>query len=235
MSEKEELNSAKILQEITEKNNIFYDFLSDSRTVLWNYIEFPDSSMPAKLTSIISMIFLIASISSVTLSTMKIFQIKQIRLTKNNTITYELKDYELFDYIETISSIWFTFEILIRVFATPDKLKYLKNLLNLVDIISVIPFYLTLSLNFLYQNESNGDGYMVLTVFKVLRLSRILRIRHHFKSIKILILTIEHSVDHFIRVAGLLIVVVLIFSVPLYFFEMHEHDKKITSIPDGIW
>ncbi len=229
------MEHVKILQEITEKDNIFYEFLSDSRTVLWNFIEYPDSSIPAKIMSIISILFLVTSISSITLSTLSKFRVEHMKITQNGTIVYEFKDHEVFDYIEVISSIWFTCEILIRLFSTPDKLKYLQSFLNLIDIISIIPFYLTLTINFLYEEEPTGDGYMALTVFKILRLSRILRIRHHFKSIKILILTFEHSADHFARVAGLLVITVILFAIPVYYSELTEQNRKITSIPDGIW
>ena len=69
--------------------------------------------------------------------------------------------------------IWFTMDIVLRLFSWPGFVKYWRNILNILDVISVLPFYISL-----FHWISNGSDYFVL---RVLRLARVIRI---FKYVK---------------------------------------------------
>ncbi|KAK5967437.1 hypothetical protein GCK32_022547, partial [Trichostrongylus colubriformis] len=51
-----------------------------------------------------------------------------------------------FGYIETTCIIWFTFEFILRLAVTPSRLQFLVGIMNIVDMIAIIPFYLELGL-----------------------------------------------------------------------------------------
>uniref|UniRef100_A0A914PUJ1 Ion transport domain-containing protein n=1 Tax=Panagrolaimus davidi TaxID=227884 RepID=A0A914PUJ1_9BILA len=51
-----------------------------------------------------------------------------------------------FDYVETTCIVWFTIEYCLRIFVAPKKISFVFELLNIVDLIAILPFYLELSL-----------------------------------------------------------------------------------------
>ncbi|OAF68179.1 Potassium voltage-gated channel subfamily A member 5 [Intoshia linei] len=47
--------------------------------------------------------------------------------------------------VESICVAWFTIELIIRLVASPSKWEFSKDIMNIVDLISIIPFFITLS------------------------------------------------------------------------------------------
>ena len=46
--------------------------------------------------------------------------------------------------LETICIAWFTLEYLLRLAGAPEKIKFLKDAMNIIDVLSIMPFFLTL-------------------------------------------------------------------------------------------
>jgi len=47
--------------------------------------------------------------------------------------------------IETICVVWFTSEVAVRFAAAPDHLAFFRSLMNVIDVVSVVPYFITLS------------------------------------------------------------------------------------------
>ncbi|KAH7724122.1 KVS-1 protein [Aphelenchoides avenae] len=62
----------------------------------------------------------------------------------NSDVTWE--PHPPFEYLEIICVIWFTFEYALRFTAASDRLKFFTGLVNIVDLIAILPFYLELVL-----------------------------------------------------------------------------------------
>jgi len=54
------------------------------------------------------------------------------------------KSNEPFFIIETVCIVWFTSEFALRFAACPDHVIFFKNLMNIIDLIAIIPYYVTL-------------------------------------------------------------------------------------------
>lgn len=52
----------------------------------------------------------------------------------------------IFGHIETVCILWFTFEYLLRLTVAPNRLQFICGIMNIVDLIAIIPFYLEISL-----------------------------------------------------------------------------------------
>ena len=97
----------------------------------------------------------------------------------------ETKLYWTFFIIETICVTWFCFELICRFLVAPSKFAFIKNGPNVIDVVSIIPYFLQL-IDLIYQKkDSNVSGFSsTLTVLRIVRLVRVFRIfklSRHFK------------------------------------------------------
>lgn len=54
----------------------------------------------------------------------------------------------IFGYIEVLCILWFSFEYLLRVSVAPNRIHFICGLMNIVDLIAILPFYLEIMLAF---------------------------------------------------------------------------------------
>lgn len=99
----------------------------------------------------------------------------------------ETKFFWLFFIIETICVTWFSFEFICRLLVAPSKFAFIKNGPNIIDVVSIIPYFIQL-IGLIYQKkDSNVSGFSsTLTVLRIVRLVRVFRIfklSRHFKVI----------------------------------------------------
>ena len=151
-----------------------------------------------------------------------------------NNLPYQYTDNPIFELIEVVCIGWFTLEYLLRLVAAPNKLAFLKGPLNLIDFVSIMPYYV--SLIFSYGNYSNfTDARRVLTLFRVLRILRIFKLARHSTGLKALGFTLHHSYKELGLLVMFLCISVLLFSSLAYFAEKEEINTKFTSIPNAMW
>jgi hypothetical protein len=50
-----------------------------------------------------------------------------------------------FFIVETLCIIWFTFELLVRFLACPSKMEFSKDIMNMIDLVAIIPYFITLA------------------------------------------------------------------------------------------
>ncbi|GAB0177370.1 potassium voltage-gated channel subfamily A member 6-like [Grus japonensis] len=58
-----------------------------------------------------------------------------------------------FFLIETLCIIWFSFELLVRFFACPSKPEFSRNIMNIIDIVAIIPYFITLGTELAQQQQ----------------------------------------------------------------------------------
>lgn len=52
---------------------------------------------------------------------------------------------EPFFIVESVCIIWFTTETLVRFAACPNKFAFFRNVLNVIDVLAVMPYFVTLA------------------------------------------------------------------------------------------
>ena len=95
----------------------------------------PTCSLP-QFVSIISLLFVLLSTLSMVLNTL--LSLKHVDQDGN------LTDNEPLAMIELASIIWFTMEFLLRALSCPDKVQFVKNGMNIIDVLSILPYYFSL-------------------------------------------------------------------------------------------
>ena len=160
---------------------------------IWQIFEFPDTSFFAKIVSLFSMSVILLSIVMFCLETLPQFKEKTYKVikSKNGTVISRVPSsfrtklvYEpVFFATESACIAWFTFEYALRLIASPKKLQFLYQPLNMIDLVAIIPFYITLILS---QTNTNVSSLSILRVLRLVRVFRIFKLSRYSKGLKIL-------------------------------------------------
>lgn len=219
---------------------------------VWLLFEYPESSGPARIIAIISVMVILISIVSFCLETLPIFRNDEGEMHKthsevfspetNTTIISYTSTYftDPFFVLETLCIIWFSFEFLVRFFACPSKAGFFGNLMNIIDIVAIIPYFITLGTELADTPEDGQPGQqaMSLAILRVIRLVRVFRIfklSRHSKGLQILGQTLKASMRELGLLIFFLFIGVILFSSAVYFAEADEPESQFESIPDAFW
>lgn len=142
-------------------------------------------------------------------------------------------------------------EFLLRIVANSQTSKqfvsFLRSPFTLVDILSIVPFYIEFALNGRHLGEF--QKFTILRLFRLLRLLRAFQFSALLKvSIEAMLLAVERSFEALLVLVFVLVLVVVIFSTMLYQVERGEFDparklwidvdglpSKFDSIPATFW
>jgi len=143
-----------------------------------------------------------------------------------------------FFQIEATTVVWFTVELLLRFIACPTKRSFIRDVVNLFDIVAVLPFYGFLILQLSAPQERYCESIRKSGVYIILRLLRVLRIfklAKHSRGLRVLGRTIRTSLHELWVFTFFLLVGTVIYSAFVYHAESGEPRAQITSIPAGFW
>ena len=143
---------------------------------------------------------------------------------------------QIFHYFELFSILIFTVEYSLRVWVAPLKyenrvaashsarMKYVFSVNGIIDLLSIIPFYLQFML----------PG-LDLRILRTLRLLRILKLSTYNSALSDLIEAIREERRSFIAAGYIFVVMFIIASSLIYFAEHQKHPTHFNSIPDSMY
>ncbi|XP_064191760.1 potassium voltage-gated channel subfamily C member 1a isoform X2 [Anguilla rostrata] len=217
---------------------------------VWALFEDPYSSKYARWVAFASLFFILVSITTFCLETHEAFNPITNRtetdVVENGTVDRVFQETETvvyLTYIEGVCVVWFTFEFLMRITFCPDKLEFIRNTLNIIDFVAILPFYLEVGLSGL-SSKAAKDVLGFLRVVRFVRILRIFKLTRHFVGLRVLGHTLRASTNEFLLLIIFLALGVLIFATMIYYAERigakpndpraseHTHFK---NIPIGFW
>ncbi|XP_056317589.1 potassium voltage-gated channel subfamily A member 1 [Danio aesculapii] len=208
---------------------------------IWLLFEYPESSSPARGIAVVSVLVIVISIVIFCLETLPEFRDDKEFLIPGKNSTQADNGFTPFNdpffIVETVCIIWFSFEIIVRFFASPSKADFFKNVMNTIDIVSILPYFITLGTD-LAQQQGNGQQAMSFAILRIIRLVRVFRIfklSRHSKGLQILGHTLRASMRELALLIFFLVIGVILFSSAVYFAEADEPSSQFTSIPDAFW
>lgn len=146
--------------------------------------------------------------------------------------------------LETVCVGWFSLEFLLRFIQTQSKCSFLRTPLNIIDVVAILPYYITVIVDSLSTSDrptGSGNNYLekvglVLRVLRALRIFYVMRLARHSLGLQTLGLTVRRCTREFGLLLLFLCVAMALFS-PLVFLAESEMGAKqeFTSIPGSYW
>lgn len=189
------------------------------------------------------MFFICVSILSFCLKThpnMRVPVIQNLTVSTSHNSTAWVLDklqtnaHEAFFYIECVCNAWFTFEILVRFIASPNKWDFVKASVNIIDYIATLSFYIDLILQWFASHLENAD---ILEFFSIIRIMRLFKLTRHSSGLKILMQTFRASAKELTLLVFFLVLGIVIFASLVYYAERIQANphNDFNSIPLGLW
>ncbi|XP_077007805.1 delayed-rectifier potassium channel regulatory subunit KCNS3 [Tamandua tetradactyla] len=195
------------------------------RRKVWVRMENPAHCLSAKLLAAASLGVVLASIVAMCVHSMSEFQ----------NADGEVDDPVLAG-VEVACIAWFTGELAVRLAAAPCQRRFWKSPLNIIDVVSVAPFYATLAVA--AREEESADLENVgkaVQALRLMRVFRILKLARHSGGLRSLGATLRHSHHEVGLLLLFLSVGIAIFSVLVFSAERDEPGAGLGSIPVCWW
>uniref|UniRef100_A0A8D2LMW3 Potassium voltage-gated channel subfamily V member 2 n=1 Tax=Varanus komodoensis TaxID=61221 RepID=A0A8D2LMW3_VARKO len=220
------------LEPVEREEHFEGKFLGELRKAIWNLIENPYSSIPAKIIAIMSSVFVLVSIVGMTLSTVEEMQHKASK--------------KCMELVETVCAVFFTLEYLMRLVSTATWRQFLRAAFSAIDLVAILPFYVQL----LFENLGEGDGDYheelhkmrsvgklgkVLKLIKLMRIFRILKLARHSTGLRAFGFTVRQCYQQVCCLLLFIAMGVFTFSALMHSVEHDVPGTNFTSIPDAWW
>jgi hypothetical protein len=229
------------------------------RRHLWATMEYPDYSMMAKVVNILSLLMILISTISLAIESLpqyenislidckKVQDISNISLvipsnSTNKTLPHLSNDVYIchgyftspFFVIQTICVGFFTIEIFLRIISSPSFIDFIKNLINWIDVLAILPYYISVSIHLAgRQNEINASTYIGLHLLRILRFVRVFKFYRVFKcvkSLRVLASTLKQSIPDLFIMIIILTLLSFLFGAAAYFAENESNGQAFDSI-----
>ncbi|XP_036386745.1 potassium voltage-gated channel subfamily C member 1-like [Megalops cyprinoides] len=205
---------------------------------IWALLDDPQSSGVAMAVGVLSLIIIVVSIINMCLETYQHFHGLEHRYHLWNETelweTMSFKSTPAFTIVEAVCTALFTLEFLGRFICCPNKLLFIRDPLNIVDFVALLPLYLEAGLGGL----SGRSALDLLRVVRFVRLLRIFKVTQHVAPLQILHHTLRSSLPDICFLFSLLALASFMFgSLTLYAEGLTTDfdDTQFRTISDGAW
>lgn len=217
---------------------------------IWLLFEDPQSSKQAQFIGIISVSVILISIACFCIETKPQFKKYKLHQVSGNVTLVEEDEVpditDGFFMVETLCIIWFTIEFFGRFLSCPTKLSFMCEVMNVIDVMAIIPYFFTLTTVFAaddpkpkkVKTDLNSDESSTLALLRIIRLLRVFRIfklSRHSKGLRIIARTLQASMKELALLMFFLCIGAVIFSSAAFFAEGPTEESHFRSIPDACY
>lgn len=181
---------------------------------IWLLFSHPESSYAAKVLAVLSVVIILLSVI------IPCFESSGDLVISNDA---------LFSSLEMACYVWFTFELVVRFSSAPSKLRFFRSALNIVDILSVAPYYVLLTIN-------TRAPLSVLRAARMLRILRIFKLSRYSSGMRILLFTFSTSMKELGMFLIFICISIVVSSSAAFYAEAGcGKNCAFSSIPDAFW
>ncbi len=226
---KRENNERQLEEKINDNSDsISIDDLS-LREKMWRAFESPHTGTLALVLYYVTGFFIAVSVLANIFETISLQETskKNPKAPKPITLGEQYKD--AFFSLDTACVSIFTIEYLMRLYAAPDRFKFARSVMSVIDVVAILPYYIGLGIS---KNDDLSGAFVTLRVFRVFRIFKFSR---HSQGLRILGYTLKSCVSELGFMLFSLSMAVVIFATVIFYMEKNVEDSKFTSIPSAFW
>lgn len=188
------------------------------------FFDDPMSSQAAYVTSIVVMVAILISVISIMIESLP--ELEHYSCCKDTAFL-------ILSVTEGICVAIFTVEYGLRLYAARDKCRFMRQPMNVVDLVAIIPFYLELV-------ASSLGSISILRLFRLVRVFRVFKLSKHNKAINVCFSALYESRAIFGLMLFLLAILCVVFASFAFNFEDDGTDPwgaptPFVSIPAAMW
>lgn len=148
---------------------------------------------------------------------------------------------EALNILDIICTVYFTIELVVRFLIAPEKVKFVRSMMNIIDLLALVPLYMQLIFNTENLKACYVNERLVIEIMFLLRIVRMFRIMHlvkHYQALKILVYALKASVQELLMLAIFLLIGMLVFASMIYYAERKDAvqpSDTFNTIPMGFW
>jgi voltage-gated potassium channel len=164
-----------------------------------------------------------------------VISLNAVAIILDTVPTIYRKYHRLFFDFEVFSVFIFTVEYFLRLWscvedpkyqgAIKGRLKFIFSAWGLIDLLSFLPFYLSIFITDL--------GFV--RILRLLRMLRLFRVSRYFHALKVIQNVVKEKQEELILSFVFIIFLLIISSSTVYYVEHPAQPNKFTSIPEAMW
>jgi len=132
--------------------------------------------------------------------------------------------YKLLENLEILFVVIFTLEYVARIYTSKQKVKFIFSFFGIIDLIAVLPFYLSL-----------GFDLKTLRAVRFIRAFRLLKLTRYNKAVDLLGDALKKSKEELFVFTFLASSLLYLTSVGIYYFERDLQPEEFGSVPQALW
>ncbi|KAM8781958.1 voltage-gated potassium channel regulatory subunit KCNG2 [Rhynchonycteris naso] len=212
--------------------------LARSRRRLREVVDNPHSGMAGKLFACVSVAFVAVTVVGLCLSTMPDIRAEEER----GECSHKCRN--LF-VLETVCVAWFSLEFLLRSLQAESKCAFLRTPLNIIDILAILPFYVSLLVGLAAGSAERAGASgnklleragLVLRLLRALRVLYVMRLARHSLGLRSLGLTVRRCAREFGLLLLFLCVAMALFAPLVHLAERELGARRdFSSVPASYW
>ena len=199
--------------------------LETLRERMWRAFENPHTSTPALVFYYVTGFFIAVSVMANVFETVPCGEIPG----RNEVLACGDKYKISFFCLDTACVMIFTAEYFLRLFAAPDRWKFMRSVMSVIDFVAIMPYYIGLTMS--DDNEVSG-AFVTLRVFRVFRIFKFSR---HSQGLRILGYTLQSCASELGFLVFSLAMAIIIFATIMFYCEKNVENSTFTSIPSSFW
>uniref|UniRef100_A0A1A8FRR6 Potassium voltage-gated channel, subfamily G, member 3 n=1 Tax=Nothobranchius korthausae TaxID=1143690 RepID=A0A1A8FRR6_9TELE len=190
--------------------------------------EEPDSSLAAQILASVSVIFVIVSMVMLCASTLPDWDTAKRKTVEEHRI------------VEAVCIGWFTAECIVRFLVARDKWDFIRHPLNIIDVIAITPYYVTMAMAGAGMPGAGlGVVGVILRVLRMMRVFWLMKLARHFLGLQTLGLTLRRCYREMVMLMVFVCVAMAIYSALAQLLEhgldLGSRNNDYASIPAAAW
>lgn len=195
------------------------------REKIWRWFEDPQSSTIALVLYYVTGFFIAMSVLTNVTETIPCGVIEGTLRNPSCGERYS----KAFFCMDTACVLIFTVEYGLRLYAAPNRCRFLRSIMSVIDVVAILPYYIGLVIP---ENDDVSGAFVTLRVFRVFRIFKFSR---HSQGLRILGYTLQSCASELGFLLFSISMAIIIFSTVMFYAEKNVEGTKFTSIPIAFW